>query len=396
MGFTDRYLRMRVVAAEPEKVLSQLIDSNIELLDVIFLDLLTVTFQVRKQQAYAVQKIVAGCGGSCRVTGRKGIFWNLQIMWKRPVLAVGMFIFFILTSLVNDRIFFVKVQGNEFLSDRVILAEAEKYGVAFGAKASLVRSEDIKNKLLQHFPQLQWVGVTTSGAVATIQVQERSIQNELIYPQTGVSHIIASQDGVISQMTVYKGNPLFQVGQSVKTGDLLVSGYIDCGIVQIGERAQAEVFAHTFRTVDVYAPTPSCQRGECCDIHTCIMFRLGKKVINLCNHSGISDATCVKMYEEDYWTLPGGFRLPVSVIKVQTFSYGQTEAEYTWKTFETWLSQFTRSYVSGQMIAGSILDEDLIWNVDDRLCVLKGSFACHEMIAQVKDEEIIGQNAEDN
>ena len=129
MGFTDRYLRMRMVAAEPEKVLSKLIDANIELLDVIFLDLLTVTFQVRKQQAYAVQKIVAGCGGSCRVTGRKGILWNLQIMWKRPVLAVGMFIFFILTSLVNDRIFFVKVQGNEFLSDRVILTEAEKCGV---------------------------------------------------------------------------------------------------------------------------------------------------------------------------------------------------------------------------------------------------------------------------
>ena len=44
------------------------------------------------------------------------------------------------------------------------------------------------------------------------------------------------------------------------------------------------------------------------EVEMCV---IGKKVINLCNHSGIIDESCVRMYLEDYWSFPGGFQLPV-------------------------------------------------------------------------------------
>ena len=48
------------------------------------------------------------------------------------------------------------------------------------------------------------------------------------------------------------------------------------------------------------------------------------------------------------------------------------------------------------MVAGEILHERHRLNEADGVYYLRSTLECHEMIAQVKDEEIIGQNAEDN
>jgi len=130
--------------------------------------------------------------------------------------------------------------------------------------------------------------------------------------------------------------------------------------------------------------------------HTCYSLRVGKKVINLCNHSGIQGGTCVKMYSEDYWSLPGGFQLPVSVIKNSYNYYELIAPEVDIEETYSWLPRYARGFLQDSMIAGEILNEELAWNVSDDACEVTGNYACHEMIGQVKCEEIIEQNAEDN
>lgn len=396
MDITEKYLRLKITAAEPERLLTQLIHSNIELLDITVIDFLTVKIKIRKSQYNLVVNIAEHCGASCHLIGRIGILWSIQSILKRPVLLTGVLLFIFLSSMMNGRVFFVAVSGNEYVPEKVILSKAEGCGIGFGAKTSKVRSEEAKNLLLKQLPQLQWVGITTSGSVATIQVKERSAQDSAKHTQQGVSSIIASRDGVISEMTVYKGTPIVRAGQSVQAGDTLVSGYTDCGIVQLGEQAEAEIFAHTFRAIEAVTPTPDKERDNCSKAHTCFMIRIGKKVINLCNHSGISDATCVKMYQEDYMTLPGGFQLPVSVIQMRTYVCRMSVPEYDSEAPRGWLPQYVLSYTGNQMIAGNILNEKWQWYIDDEGCILRGEFACHEMIGQVKFEEIIEQDAKDN
>ena len=45
MGVAERYLRLRIVTAEPENLLSLLTDSNVEILNVVFVDSLTVEIE---------------------------------------------------------------------------------------------------------------------------------------------------------------------------------------------------------------------------------------------------------------------------------------------------------------------------------------------------------------
>ena len=397
MGMIDRYLRIHMISAEPENLLSKLLFADLELQDVRYIDLLTVEVRIRKNQYSRMQEVLDRAGATYHIVRKEGVLWCLQNVGKRPVLIAGALFFLLLSGILPGRIFFVRVVGNEWIPDNLILSQAESCGIGFGTKAVAVRSENVKNMLLAKLPQLQWVGITTEGSVATIQVKERSAtQGDIPVQGRTVSSIVAARDGTITQMTVYRGNPLFQVGQSVKKGDVLVSGYTDCGIKLRAEQAQAEVFAYTMRENQFLAPDPTSRRETMSGEHTCIKIRIGKKVINLCNHSGILDATCVKMYSEEHWTLPGGFALPVTIIKVKHQFYHCGETEDMQETVRTWLPQFALEYVQDQMIAGKILDQKLQWDFADTGCVLYGEYDCHEMIGQVKYEEITEENAEDN
>lgn len=395
MCLLDRYLRVRITSAEPETVLTKLIYDDIEITDAVWLDPLTVEIQIHNRQAASARKILDRCGASWSLLRREGTLWSIINIWKRPVLLAGMILFLVLASVLQGRILFIRVIGNDGVSDTQILQTAESCGIRFAAKAADVRSENVKNHLLAQLPRLQWLGVTTSGCVATIHVKERSVAAAQPDNEHHVSSIIAAQDGMITQMNVYSGNPLFQTGQTVKAGDVIISGYTDCGIKVLAGQADGEVFAHTLRDITFLSPSASGARGDFVKKHTCYRLRIGKKVINLCNHSGIQDATCVKMYSEDYWTLPGGFQLPVALIKV-TSAYYADSPQIGEEEDNTWLPQYARDYLLSQMIAGEILNESLICNMSGGVCELNGVYACHEMIGQVKCEETIEQYAEDN
>jgi len=395
MILLNRYFRVRIIAADPENVLTKLVEADIEIENLEWLDDLTVEIDVRHSDFSYAKGILQEKGFDIRIIRRKGLLWQIFALWKRPVLVTGAVLFIALALVLPGRIFFVEVEGNESLSDKLIIQYAENCGIGFAAKSTDVRSENVKNRLLADLPELQWLGVTTKGCVATIHVKERSTQDISPDGDDRISNIVAVQDGIITKMLVYSGNPLFQVGQTVKNGDILISGYTDCGLKTTAQQSEGEVYAHTLRSICAILPDSHQSRGQVLRKHTCYRLRIGKKVINLCNHSGIMDATCVKMYSEYYWTLPGGFQLPVSVIKVEC-SFHEAIAQAQDHENREWLLQYARNYLQSQMIAGEVLDESLIWNRFDDYCVLNGSYACHEMIGQVKYEEILEQYAEDN
>lgn len=391
----DRYLTIRFTAADPESVLTRLTAEGVDLAGISWVDRLTVEIRIKNRQRSFVHGKLEKMGISFCIIKQEGLLWIFQKIWKRPVLLSSLLVFFLLVLFLPGRVLLIEIVGNETISEKDLLQRIEDNGVHFGVKTSDLRSENIKNMLMEEVPGIQWVGVAISGCKVTIYVKERSnITNESdeIHP---VSSVVATRDGVISEIIVYCGNPLFQEGESVKAGDVIISGYTDCGIKTVAQQASGEVFAYTQRKCRVITPTVVEKRENKIAEYRCYRLQLGKKVINFCNHSGISGGTCVKMYSEYYWSLPGGFQLPVCFTKINHVEYETVTARETAETTK-WLPEYAREYLRSQMIAGSILNESIIWDTDDGFSELSGNYACHEMIGQEKHEEIIGQDAKDN
>ena len=391
MSVIDGFLRIRIISADIERVLTVLTGNGIELTNIARIDYLTVEVTIFKHDFGGTKVILDKLSSSFAVIQQKGLLFSIRRAIKRPVLVLGFILFILLTQCLSGRIFFIQIQGNDHVSTAEILNHAEQYVVKFGTKAADIRSEELKNVLMQRIPNLQWVGITTSGTVATIHVKERSVDAQKDTVTLQSYGICAARDGMITEMVIKRGTPLVSVGEQVREGDILVSGYTDCGIKIRFEIPDAEIFAYTTRENSFVTLPETNIRTKIIDEHRCFSIRIGKKVINFCNHSGIHDTTCVKMYEENYWTLPGGFQLPISVKQVTCRSYETRKSEVM--DISQWLPQFAARYLHRQMIAGVILQEELFWR---NPCELTGTYVCHEMIGQVKSEEKFNHNAEDN
>ena len=388
MEYFGRYCRVQIIYADIPDLISQISLSGIALEDIEPIDLLTVNARVQYRFYKQLRELISKAGGSSKVIEREGKLWKTATIWKRPVIFLGLLLHFAAIVIIPNRIFIFEVKGNNSVSEQCVLTNAEKVGFKFGVLASEIRSEELKNKLLESLPQLQWVGITTKGCVAQIHVKERSVANTEDQTSKIVTHIVSACDGIITDQTVLEGSPIFRAGDAVKKGDILVSGYMDCGIkFRIGQ-ADADVFALTMRQNQFYSMNPVVQRGVAGGVQTCYKLRIGKKVINLCNHSGIMDVGCVKMYLEDYLTLPGGFYLPVSIIKIIYTDYETLQSTADETVFH-WLPLFARKYLKSQMVSGEILGEDLQWEENDAMQIMTGSYACHEMIGREKYEGIM-------
>lgn len=356
--------------------------------NVRYLDELHWQFSVPRKDFFLLQRIAEKRGGQLQILDRKGLVYWINGMLKRKILTFGLLFLFLFSVWLPNRIFFVEVKGNQSLPERQIIEAAFNCGLRFGAKRREIRSEKVKNALLSALPQLQWAGVNTYGCRAVITVRERKAPQETAQPYQ-VSSIVALRDGIVRQMTVTKGSALCKPGQAVKRGEILVSGYVDCGICVQAGASVGEIYADTQRHLTAVFPTNYSQREKISASGKKISLIIGKKRINLSKGSGISGTTCAKIYEEKYLTLPGGFTLPVAVRVERWFDY-ETEPTDEEKG-ETLLSDFAYSYLPGQMIAGRVERKNELFFRQDDFCVLEGSYGCYEMIGITVPEERLNE-----
>ena len=377
----------QVTSADPAGVLTEIHKRDIELEKVQFVDELTVLFTFRRSDLKWIRQITDKRGDDFSILDRSGLYWRMRSLLKRKVLLAGVLFFVLLTVFLPTRIFFFRVEGNENVPTNQILELAAQCGIRFGASRREVRSEKVKNALLSAVPQLEWAGINTSGCVAIISVRERKTTEQVPAPQ-GVSSIVAVRDGVIRDITVTNGSTTCKVGQAVKTGQVLISGYTDCGLTIRAGRAEGEIYADTSRTLSLVLPKNTVLRGQANEEIKKYGLLLGKNRINFCQDSRILDSSCVKMYEEKYLTLPGGFVLPVAIV-TETWVYCHETAPTASDDTQSALSSFALRYLQTQMVAGAVLTRQEEFTNEDGVACLKGVYACYEMIGREHNEEII-------
>ena len=204
--------------------------------------------------------------------------------------------------------------------------------------------------------------------------------------RSGISSIVAVREGIVTSVTVTEGTGCCDVGDAVLPGQQLISGYTDCGLTIRGNRAEGEIYALTNRQISLR--TPSFQEIRAGFLGSIKKYSLliGKKRINFYKGSGIYDASCVKMYSKYVLTLPGGFELPVALVK-ETILTCDTTNEACGNADEL-LYNFAASYLQKQMVAGTIDHRQESIRSTNGAWELAGSYICREMIGKRQQEQI--------
>ena len=372
-------LTAEITGADIPASLRSLTEQGITLLCTVFQNDLTVRVTLQLSDYGKCLKICEKRGDHVKILTYRGLYWMMKDILRRPLLLLGCLLLLFAVLYLPSRVLFVQVQGNRRLPDRQIIETADACGISFGASRRAVRSEKMKNALLEAMPELQWAGVNTKGCVAVITVRERTIPEQLS-ASDGVSHIVALTDARIVSCTATRGNLLCAPGQAVKAGQILISGYTDTGITIRAEGAEGEIYGQTRRSFRAVTPAftgLTLQNGVQMKKYSLI---LGKKRINLWKDSGIWDATCDRMYEEYYITLPGGFRLPAALAVERYDAWDLSLQEIPQQEAEALLSDFAEAQLTECMIAGQISSRETSISGESGLWILAGEYRCVELI----------------
>ena len=376
-----------ITAADIPETLMAISDSGIRVDSAERTGELIVRIRIKRKYYRKLRGFCEKRGIVLRIIQRDGLYWWLKQFLTRPVLLLGMGLLCALILLLPGRVLFIRVEGNEEVPSLHIREAAEHCGIRFGTHRRDVRSERVKNALMQELPQLQWVGVNTYGCVAVISVRERSVpEGNRKCPSFG--NIVAARSGIISSCTATRGTLLCQPGQAVTRGQILISGYLDGGIHIQMTGAQGEVYALTKRGLECVLPMDWLKKVDLSPAGRRFSLLVGKKRIFLRKDSGIWDTTCGRIYSENYITLPGGFQLPVAWC-VDTFFAAETASEtYPQSDGEAVLRQWADAYIRQKMIAGTVEEEFVRIHFADNRYRLTGEYVCTEMIGLWQAEQI--------
>ena len=315
--------------------------------------------------------------------------WRLAALLRRPFLWAPVIAAVCLTLLLQNHIWYVTVSGNETVSTQEILQAASALGVHFGTKNSSISSQTVKNHLLNEVEGLQWAAVNCDGGRCELLVKERESAPELLDRRLPCD-VVAAQDGTIVALSVLEGQALCTVGDTVREGQLLVSGINDFTVHVQKTHAQAEIYARTWRKFAAVTPENCTVRCGNAGTSVCRYLQLGSFRIKISGSSSIYTPGCDKIIKRNVLTLPGGIVFPIALIEERCSAAPVEAMRLLGKDAESLLLAYGGRRIPAAMTAGEILGIQSSLRESAGSFCLQATYACQEMIARERDANIFG------
>ena len=217
------YIRIKIISDYPEKALNNIKNAEINVWnirkkqDAIFAN---VTYKDFKRLKTVIDERIA----KLEIAQKRGVFFNVNKYKKRSGMIVGFVLFFIVLSVVPNYIWNVNLYGNKEINSREILSALRELGVYEGVKISKIDSKKLVSELKLKISDISWAAINIEGAVANVEITERVVAE---VETTEPSNLIASQDGCVVSIKALGGKTKVKLGDTVRKGDLLVSGIIE-------------------------------------------------------------------------------------------------------------------------------------------------------------------------
>lgn len=185
-----------------------------------------------------------------RIVKKAGAFYFVRIHRKRYGFYAGAIIALCLFVYLTSCIWVVDVTGNDTTTTEEILEVMERNGIYVGSVRYGKKISRIKNRALIELDSLSWLWVTLDGTRAVVDVREKGDSTDIV-DKSKPCNLVAAYPGVIDDMQVKSGRKVVVRGDTVKKGDLLVSG-----ITETAYRQNRYIFssgtvtARTWRTLE--------------------------------------------------------------------------------------------------------------------------------------------------
>lgn len=191
-----------------------------------------------------LKNIMRGSKTRIHILKKSGLPFKINKNRNRQGLLLGIILLFVLLKIMSGYIWVIDIVGNKTVNQNEILNALRKIGITEGIKSSVINPKTDREHLLLECDSLAWASLNIEGSRLTVNVTEIDKTNN---NSNTPSNLKAKADGIIKKIDVTKGNCVVKVGDTVKTGDLLVSGITENLGGTVFTESLGSIYADTFR-----------------------------------------------------------------------------------------------------------------------------------------------------
>lgn len=161
-----------------------------------------------------------------RIMKRFGMPFFVHKMLKHKGFLAGVCIFGAIIYMLSLFIWDITLEGNYTYTEDIIFHYLKEIRVEPGVMKRNLNCQEIETAIRKKYPDIGWVSAEIKGTKLNLKIVETNMPKP--YESTDEPrHIVASHDGVVYSIITRQGTPVVKKGDTVKKGDILVSGVID-------------------------------------------------------------------------------------------------------------------------------------------------------------------------
>ncbi len=182
-------------------------------------------FQISREEYKKLLPVARKTGCYPKIQKKLGGYYVLKNLLRHSGIVLGVMVFLLLISVLSKFIWQIEFSGNHLHTDEQLRYYMEEWGIGFGTRSDRIDCAELEAKVRENFTDIGWVSVEIHGSKMMIRIRETNFQKrELV--STGHTDIVASQNGIVSEIITRNGTPLVTVGETVKKGDVLIAGVV--------------------------------------------------------------------------------------------------------------------------------------------------------------------------
>lgn len=389
------YVEVRAEGAFPERLLNLCAQNRLPFWALSWGDETSFIFRVRLKDLPRLRQYAQWAMCTIRERMRRGGLAAMLRWRRRWGFVAGAVLAFLAMAVLSRFVLVVEVTGNETVPTAVILTELQRLGVRAGAYGPSLDRTALANEALIALPELSFMAINLHGTRVEVVVREVEQVPEMLDEDTPAD-VVAAADGIILDIHTSAGRAMFEDGDTVAKGEVLISGDVelrkpegsDYDIGKLVVRAAGEVTARTWRELEASIPLAAQVKKYTGRERTLWSAEILWGTLEFYGNSSISYEKYDKITQDHTLTLFGR-TLPFGIRQVTCREYTLTEREVDADAAramleEELLRQLDRILAGSQ---GQVLRTDFTARQENGLLTVTMLAECQEQIGVTVERE---------
>ncbi len=179
---------------------------------------------------------------------------GLTFLGRRKVLLFGLILVAVVAVTASLFVWEVRVTGLDEQAAAGLLSELREEGITPGMYKGGFDTDDIETQILIDHHEIAWIDIQCRGVVLVVEAVPAEPVPEVV-DNTRPCNVVADRAAYIERITPLAGRAAVEPGDTVRKGDLLISGLIwDTGMPRMMFAARGEVIGSVWYSASVSVP----------------------------------------------------------------------------------------------------------------------------------------------